>query len=191
VDMGDIMRAMLMYLQTKQQNINAGRDDRISSRTLMDLWTMVLHSLMQIEGIFFQYSFFQSTNLWAKTFEQIQKEVLLEEDNFLQSKISTTKNISSFANKLAERDEAILQTTKKYSEQTRNMQLAQLMDIISTNQQRERRDISRRFGLQNGDTLQSRLLKEKQEDERKKIAAAQQRNTSSTRASSSGWPFFS
>ena len=96
VDMGDIMRAMLMYLQTKQQNINAGRDDRISSRTLMDLWTMILHSLMQIEGIFFQYGFFQSTNLWAKTFEQIQKEVLLEEDNFLQSKISTTKEPVSY-----------------------------------------------------------------------------------------------
>jgi len=191
VDMGDIMRAMLMYLQTKQQNINAGRDDRISSRTLMDLWTMILHSLMQIEGIFFEYSFFQSTNRWAKTFEQIQKEVLLEEDNFLQSKISTTQELSNYANELAKRDEAILQTTKEYSEQTRNMQLAQLMDIISTNQEQEKRDISRRFGLRDGDNLQSRLLKEKQEDERKKIAAAQQRNTSSTRASSSGWPFFS
>ena len=192
VDMGDIMRAMLMYLQTKQQNINAGRDDRISSRTLMDLWTMILHSLMQIEGIFFEYSFFQSTNRWAKTFEQIQKEVLLEEDNFLQSKISTTKNISYYANKLAERDEEILNKTKEYSEQTRNMQLAQLMDIISTNQQRERRDISRRFGLQDVDTLQTRLMREKQEEERKKSAAAQQqRGSSSSRSYSSGWRLFS
>jgi len=192
MEMGNIMRTMLMYLQTKQQNINAGRDDRISSRTLMDLWTMILHSLMQIEGIFFEYSFFQSTNPWAKTFEQIQKEVLLEEDNFLQSKISTTKNISYYANKLAERDEEILNKTKEYSEQTRNMQLAQLMDIISTNQQRERRDISRRFGLQDVDTLQTRLMREKQEEERKKSAAAQQqRGSSSSRSYSSGWRLFS